>query len=127
MKGRTAIEGLSGSVRAGLGGSTGLPAVARFRTPALPRTGPTKRKPLRGKCFDEALFLAGIADRAPRGIQPGRQRCIGHAAPIPNGVDEVVFADDAFPVADQVIEQVEDLWRDGDDIRPAMQLAPVGV
>jgi hypothetical protein len=30
-------------------------------------------------------------------------------------------------VADQVIEQVEHLWRDGDHVRPAMQLAPVGV
>ena len=47
--------------------------------------------------------------------------------PLPNGVDEVVLADDALPVADQVIEQVEYLWRDGDDIRPAMQLAPVSV
>jgi len=27
----------------------------------------------------------------------------------------------------QVVEQVEYLWRDGDDVRPAMQLAPVGV
>jgi hypothetical protein len=33
----------------------------------------------------------------------------------------------ALPVADQVIEQVEYLWRDGDYIRAAMQLAPVGV
>ena len=41
--------------------------------------------------------------------------------------DEVVFTDDALPVADQVVEQVEYLWRDGDDVRPAMQLAPVSV
>ena len=64
---------------------------------------------------------------AARGIQAGRQRRIGHATPVPNGVDEVVLADDALPVADQVIEQVEYLWRDGDDVRSAMQLAPVGV
>ena len=64
---------------------------------------------------------------APGGIQAGRQRRIGHDTPVPNGVDEVVFADDALPVADQVIEQVEYLWRDGDDVRPAMQLAPVSV
>ena len=30
-------------------------------------------------------------------------------------------------VADQVIEHVEYLWRDGDDVRPAMQLAPISV
>ena len=45
----------------------------------------------------------------------------------PPGVDEVVFADDALPVADQVIQQVEYLWRNGDNVRPAMQLAPVSV
>jgi hypothetical protein len=79
------------------------------------------------QCFDEALFMAGIANRAPGSIQAGRQRCIGYAAPIPNGFDEFVFADDALPVADQVIQQIEHLWRDGDDLRPAMQLAPVSV
>jgi hypothetical protein len=45
----------------------------------------------------------------------------------PNRADEVVFTDDALPVADQIIQQVEYLWRDGDDVRPAMQLAPVSV
>ena len=77
--------------------------------------------------LDEALFLAGIADRTPGDIQAGRQRRIGYDTPVPDGVDEVVLADDALPVADQVVEQVEYLWRDGDDVRPAMQLAPVSV
>ena len=40
---------------------------------------------------------------------------------------KVVFADHTLPVPDQVIEQVEYLWRDGDDVRSAMQLAPVSV
>jgi hypothetical protein len=73
------------------------------------------------------LFLTGIADRTPGDIQARRKRRIGHDTAVPNGVDEVVFADDALPVADQVIEQVEHLWCDGDDVRPAMQLAPVSV
>src|SRR5258705_13128407 len=79
------------------------------------------------QCLDEALLLARIADRAPGDIQAGRQRRIGDDTPIPNGVDEVVFTDDTLPVADQVVEQVEYLWRDGDDICSAMQLAPVSV
>ena len=79
------------------------------------------------QCLDEALFLAGIADHTPGDIQTRRKRRIGHDTPVPNGVDEVVFADDALPVADQIIEQVEYLWRDGDDVRPAMQFAPVSV
>ena len=71
--------------------------------------------------------MPGIADRASSGIEAGRQRGIGYITPLPNGGDEVVLADDVPPVADQVIEQVEYLWRDGDDVRPAMQLAPVSV
>jgi hypothetical protein len=47
--------------------------------------------------------------------------------PVPDGVDEGVFAHNALPVADQIVEQVEYLWRDGDDLRPAMQFAPVSV
>jgi hypothetical protein len=76
-------------------------------------------KALARQGLDEALFLAGIANRAPGYIQAGRQRRIGDDTPIPNGVDKVVFADDALPVADQVIEQVKYLWRDGDYVRPA--------
>jgi hypothetical protein len=76
-------------------------------------------KALARQGLDETLFLAGIANHAPGYIQAGRQRRIGHDTPIPNGVDKVVFADDALPVADQVIEQVKYLWRDGDYVRPA--------
>jgi hypothetical protein len=83
--------------------------------------GPTKRKPFRGS------VLAGIADRVPRGIEASCQRFVGHAAPVPDGIDEVVLADDPLPVADQIIEQVEYLWRDGDGFRVAMQLAAVRV
>src|SRR5258708_37762789 len=120
-----AIEGLSGSVSASFGGSTGLSATAAPAGSCASRTAPTKRKPLRGKCFDEALLFAGIANHAPGYIQAGRQRRIGHDTPIPNGVDKVVFADDALPVADQVIEKVEYLWRYGADLGPAVQPGPV--
>ena len=49
------------------------------------------------------------------------------AAPVPDGVDEVVLADDALLVVDQVFDQIEYLRRDGDDLRSAMKLAPVGI
>jgi hypothetical protein len=55
------------------------------------------------------LFLAGIADCIPGGIQAGCQRRVRYAAPIPNGFDEVVLADNPLPVADQVFEQVKNL------------------
>ena len=100
---------------------------ALHRGPPLLPHFPTKRKPLPWQGFNEALFLARIADRTPDGIKPRRQRCIGHAAPVPDGVNEIVFADDALAVADQVFEQIEHLRRDGDGIRSAMQLPPVRV
>jgi hypothetical protein len=84
-------------------------------------------KALAWQCFDEALFLTGIADRPSSGIQAGRECRVGYDTPVPNGVDQVVFADDMLPVANQVVEQVEDLWRDSDQVSPPMQLAPVGV
>ena len=77
--------------------------------------------------FDKALLVARIADRAPSSIQPGSQRSIGHAAPVPDRIDQVVLADDAPPVADQIIEQIEYLWRDRYDGGPALQFAQVRV
>jgi hypothetical protein len=56
-----------------------------------------------------------------------RKGRIRHDTALPNRVDEVVFTDDSFPVADQVIKQVEYLRRDRNYVRPAMQLAQLGV
>jgi hypothetical protein len=36
--------------------------------------------------------------------------------------DEIVLADDALPAADQVVEDVERLRRNGDHVGPATQL-----
>src|SRR4029077_6440398 len=86
-----------------------------------------KTEALARQGLDEALFRPGIADQDPCDIQAGRHCRIGYDTPVPDGADEIILADDALPVADQVIEQVEDLGCDGDDVRPATQLAPVGV
>ena len=48
VKGRTTIEGLSGSGRAGFGGCAGAPAIATLAGLSASRTVATKRKPLRG-------------------------------------------------------------------------------
>jgi hypothetical protein len=50
------------------------------------------------------LLLAGVADRASDGVQPGRQRRIRYNPTIPNRVYEIVLADDAIPAADQIFE-----------------------
>ena len=121
------MEGLSGSVESGFrllrGGIADRHACGSFRFPHCS----DETEAFARQCFYEALFLTGIAERTAGGIQARCQRRIGHDTAVPNGIDEVVFTDDALPVADQVVEQVEYLWRDGDDVRPAMQLAPVSV
>jgi hypothetical protein len=79
------------------------------------------------KRFDETLLFAGVADRASDGVQPGRQRRVRYNPTIPDRVYEIVLADDAIPAADQILEQIENLWRRRHNIGPAPQLAPVGV
>jgi hypothetical protein len=45
-------------------------------------------------------------------------------APAPHGGEQIVFADDALAIADQVLEDVEDLTLKGDQRVPVPQLAP---
>ena len=77
--------------------------------------------------LDQALYLTGVTDGSPGGIQSGRQGRVRNDTSAPDGADEVVFADNAFPVSNQVIEQVKNLRCDRHRIRPAMQLTPFGV
>ena len=46
---------------------------------------------------------------------------------MPNRSDQIVLADHALPVADQVFQKIEDLRLDRNQIGPAAQLAPVGI
>ena len=84
-------------------------------------------EPFARQRFDQALFLAGIADRIPSGVQAGRQRSIRDDASLPNGADEVVFADDVLPVSNQVFEQVKNLRCDRYRIRPPVQFTALSV
>src|SRR5260370_8256351 len=54
-KGRIAIEGLSGSARAGFGGSIGLPADAAAAGPRASPPSPPNRKPFRANVFINPL------------------------------------------------------------------------
>jgi len=72
------------------------------------------------QCFDQALLLARVADCVANRIQAGCQRGIRDRASVPDGADEVILADDALPVADQVIEQIEHLGCDRDHFRSTM-------
>ena len=71
-----AIEGLSGSVRAGFGGSIGLSAVAAPAGPCASRTGPTKRKPLRGS----VLMRRCSSPESPIAVRAAFRRVVSAAS-----------------------------------------------
>jgi hypothetical protein len=79
------------------------------------------------KGLDQTLCLAAVADRAPRRIDARSKRRFGNDAAMPDGCDEIVPADHAILVADQVFQEIEDLRLDRNQIGAAPQLAPVGI
>ena len=76
---------------------------------------------------DQALVVATVADRVPRDIEASGQRRIRDDAPLPDGADEIILANNALSVADQEIEKIENLRRDRNHIFTATQLAPISV
>ena len=76
---------------------------------------------------DQPLVFAAVADRLARGIDAAAQGRIRNDPAAPDRRDEIIFADDAVAVLDQIDQQVEHLRLDGNRLRPAAQLAPVGI
>jgi hypothetical protein len=70
------------------------------------------------------LRLAVVADRSTDRIDAGRERRLGNGAAAPDGSDELVFADDTFTIAQEVLEQIEYLRRQGHEAHDATELAP---
>ena len=77
--------------------------------------------------LDEALFLAGIADRGAGRVEASGKRRVGDDAAPPYRGNQVVLADHAFPVAYQVNKKIECLRRDRNRVGPPMQLPLVRV
>ena len=73
------------------------------------------------------LLLAVISDRGSGAVDTGSQRRFRNNPSLPDGRNEVVFADHVLAVADQVLKQVKDLRGDGDEVTVATQLAPIRV
>jgi hypothetical protein len=73
---------------------------------------------------NEALLLPTVLDRGACRIDPRAQCRFRDDPSLPHGSKQIVFADDAVAVADQVLEEVEDLRLEGDQHPPAAQLAP---
>ena len=85
VKGRTASEGLSGSGEAGPRGLREAPAAATPADFPLPERHP-RNETLARQRLDQALFLAGVADRASSNVEAGGHRRVGDDAPVPMGL-----------------------------------------
>ena len=80
-----------------------------------------------GDGADQALRCAAVADRLAHGVQAGCQGRFGHGPAAPDGLDQIVLADDAAAVADEVDEDVEDLRFDGDGAGSVAQFAAIDI
>jgi hypothetical protein len=76
------------------------------------------------RCANKALFLPIIAYGTACRIDPRAEVRFGNDAPVPYGGKQIVLADDALTIADEVLEEVEDLRLEGDQRAAAPQLAP---
>jgi hypothetical protein len=122
-------DGEGGLVREGQARSRGLRRGASFCQAcglALFAHGTHETEAPARQRLDQALLLAAVADRASNDVAGGHRR-VGDDAAVPDGGDEVVLADHALAVGDQVSEHIEHLRRNGNRVHPATQLSPVGV
>src|SRR5262249_6078536 len=83
--------------------------------------------PLAGQGADEALLLSCVIDGASHGVYAGTQCRFRDDPPIPDCCNQVVLADDSVTIFDQVFEEIEHPRCHGNQLRPATQLAAVGV
>ena len=75
----------------------------------------------------QGLVGTGVADRMPDRIDAAGERRLGNDSPFPDGVEQIILADHAITVVDQVDEQIEDLRPDIDQLGAAPQLAAIHV
>jgi hypothetical protein len=77
--------------------------------------------------FDKTLRVATIANRRPRRIDAGAQRRFRNNAPIPKGREQIILAEDALALLNQMDQEIEDLGLKGNQIASPAQLTPVRV
>ena len=92
------------------------------RTDTAPKSNALLRQRL-----NQTLAPTVVADRRAHSVDPAAQRRLGDYSPLPNPSDQIVPADHTFPVADQILQEIEDLRLDGHNKTIAAQLAPLFV
>jgi len=76
---------------------------------------------------DQPLLLAGVADRAARGVDAARKGRFRDDPSPPDRSQEIVLADDPIAVSDQEYQEIKHLGLNGDQRGPALQLTPLRV
>src|SRR5262249_61972423 len=90
----------------------GPPQTRAHEPETLPRQGP-----------DQALLLAGIADRRAGGVHRRAERRFRDDPALPDHAPQIVPADHPVAMLDQAGDEVEDLRLDGDGAAAALELA----
>ena len=80
-----------------------------------------------GQRLDQALLGPVIADRGSDRVDPGGQSRLGNDPAAPDVRDQIIFADDAFTVAEQVLKKIKHLGLDRNEARATAQLPSLGV
>ena len=86
-----------------------------------------KTKAFACDCADELLTPAAVAEGLAHGIDTAVECRIRHDASAPHRCYEIVFADDAIAVLDQVNQQVKDLRLDRNVRATRVQFPPLAV
>jgi hypothetical protein len=68
-----------------------------------------KAKPDLAKCADEPLFAAVVADRGARGTDPAQHCRVRYQPAVPDYLDQLVDADGAVAVGDQMHQKMKNL------------------
>ena len=95
----------------------------RFRGPNVR----DKTETLAWNCADELLSPAAVAEGLAHGIDAAVERRVRHDAAAPDRCNQIVFADDAIAVLDQVNQQVKDLRLDRNVRATRVQFPPLAV
>ena len=86
-----------------------------------------KAEPPAGDGPDHVLVPAAVTDRRPCPIDVATQRQLRDDPSIPDGIQQIVPADDLVAVPDEMHEEIEDLWAYRDGFALSGQLPPISV
>jgi hypothetical protein len=76
------------------------------------------------ECADQLLVFAVVANRQAKSMDSPSQRGVGNSAAGPDSSDQIVLADHAMAIVEQVVEQIEHPGLDSDDNIATAELAP---